>query len=350
MRPSSLPMLAACPKFVGMASAATEEGTTRHAALSAWLAGNQDALKEIPEDQRDGVQWAAEYISTHAPMADHPLVYEEKRAFIAPTFERMEGTPDVTCGPVVFDLKWRQRNYDGQMACYALMLMEAGHESVTVHVLYAESQRVVVTRYDRESAEAVIMPIMTAAADPAAKPAICDYCGWCANCATCPAHLAIAKVVAVGYSDDAKVTTWHPSGMTPAELGQALWIARKVLSKWCESVEHHAIEKVLKEGMTIPGTELKTKTGRTYVADVAGAFGLAGLPQEEFLRACDLRLNTSKTYPDKVGVINLHAQIHGMKLAPAKRELLAKLEPVVKKTPDSQYLKLTGDTDNALDS
>ena len=116
------------------------------------------------------------------------------------------------------------------------------------------------------------------------------------------------------------------------------------------------IAKILKErdasavslrtyGVTVTGFELQTKKGKTFVSDIVEAFKLAGLPQEEFLKACALRMNTSKKYPDQRGVVDIYAALHGLKKAPAKRDLLKKLEPVVKTGADSVYLKAVGGED-----
>ena len=52
------------------------------------------------------------------------------------------------------------------------------------------------------------------------------------------------------------------------------------------------------------------------------------------MRACDLRLNTSKTYPDKVGICDLAAKLNGMPLATARKRIKEKLAPVMKRGAD----------------
>lgn len=337
-------MLAQCPRFEGEASDFTDSGTARHKALARSLKDNDPLpMQDIPEDEREGVEWAVEYIRLHAPMGDYQVAIEQRGSFIGPDFAEITGTPDIVCGPHIFDLKWRQRDYHSQMAAYALM---NEHDPVTVHVLFADVKRAQVYRFSKESAEAIVMPIIERA-QSSQRPTACDYCGWCRNKLTCPAIVSKAVEVASGYSEDPRAKTWHPSEMQSADdLAMALWIWRKILKPWGKSLEFHALEAAEKRGLSLKGFELSTKSGKTYCSDVAQAFGLAGLPQDKFLQCCDLRLNTSKKYPDKKGVIDVYAEQIGIKKAPAKRELLRKLEPVLKQTKPSLSLRSVGDDDD----
>lgn len=348
MRPSSLPMLAKCPAWESSGgNEATEAGATRHAAL-AWLLNSSstdvqraEAIAPLDEPDREACEWAADYIRTHAPLSDHPLHLERGLTLIDDDFEEvMRGTPDVACGNHLFDLKWRQRDYTAQMAAYALMLIEeSGWHEVHVHVLYGESKRAERFTLDHDGATQLVYAIVEAARNPAKVPTPCDYCSWCARRLTCPALTKTAKTVADGYSVLDTVHNWHPSEVADAEqLATMLFIARKVLKPWVESVEHHALDAVVKQGLALPGYELKTRKAREWIADVGGAFTASGLPQADFLRACDVRLNTSKTYPDKVGIVDLFATGNGLKKAPAKRDLMKRLEHVMQQGKPTQYL------------
>jgi hypothetical protein len=343
-------MLAQCPRFEGEGGEYADAGTKRHGVLSRLLSDDTKALADLPEDERDALEWAAEYVQLHAPTSDYPLELEQKRTWIGVDFSERTGTPDVVCGPVIFDLKWRWRDYGAQMADYALERMDAGHPTVTVHLLFGDSKRAQVLKFDRESAENLISPIIERAQDPNARPKPCDYCGWCKHAFQCEPHLRHAETVARGYSDLEQVQNWHPSKMETAEdLALALWVWRKVLKPWGASIEHHALEAAQKKGLTLPGFEIATKRGKTYCTDVSQAFTLAGLPQDQFLKCCDLRLNTSKRYPDKAGIVDLYAAANGMKKAPAKRELLNKLGCVMATGSDSVSLRLTGDPEDSED-
>ncbi len=355
LRPSSLPMLAQCPAWQSSGgNDDTAAGATRHSAL-AWLLNDTatqeqqaEAVACLDEHEVESVTWAADYIRTHAPMADHPLHTERTLTLLDDDFkEVMRGTPDVACGPELFDLKWRERDYTAQLAAYALMLMEeSGWHEVHVHVLYGERRRAERFTLTHEGATELVFRIVESTyGTPTPTP--CDYCGWCARRITCPALTGPAKHVATRYAGEetlAKVEQWHPSEQTDAaQLSLMLFIARKVLKPWIESVEHHALDAVTKQGLALPGYEMKTRAARQWVADVTAAFAATGLPQDVFLKCCDVRLNTSKTYPDKVGVVDEFAKASGLKKAAAKRDLMKRLEPALGIGKPTHYLAETGD-------
>ena len=116
---------------------------------------------------------------------------------------------------------------------------------------------------------------------------------------------------------------------TAEQMGKALTIARR-LKEWCEAVEHHAREMALKQGQIPHGFELASRRGAREVESVAGAFGLTGLPQDEFLKACKVNFKD---------LSEAFATFHGMKKAQAERQLDVKLASVITRKPSSQFLK-----------
>src|SRR5215831_2814515 len=140
IRPSSLPPLDKCPRYVSLGGEHAEGGIRRHKALAAMLAAHtapdktaaplveaaDKALEVLCDEDREAVQWAFDYVLLHAPLMDHPLTIEAKASWVRPDFSTAEGTPDYHCGPVLFDLKTRVRDYKAQMADYSLALMESG--------------------------------------------------------------------------------------------------------------------------------------------------------------------------------------------------------------------------------
>jgi hypothetical protein len=348
-------MLAQCPRFEsGGDREFADEGTQRHEALAAMLrsertgncfAAESDATKALAaldDEGTEGVHWAFEYIQLHAPLSDYPLRIEERvhplRSDFTPYFEN-GGTADAICGPHLFDFKWRERNYDEQLAAYALALFEQGHEIVTVHILFGASRRAQSYKLDEESARALVDGVIEKASAPDAQPSPCDYCGWCAHRLTCKPYLRTVKRVAEGYADEpllSQVKTWHPSDITtPEEMALVLTIKRKLLDGWGESVEFHAKEMVEKRGLQLPGYELKPRAGKSHITNVTRAHEILALPNAEFLKCCDLRLNTSKTYKDRIGIVDVFAQVNDIKKTPAARkvkELLAEVITTGKQT------------------
>lgn len=334
IRPSSLPMLALCPKFQsGGDSDDTNAGTIRHDIMRRVLSGDDAALYEIEGDDREMVEWAVDYIRATAPTTDFPLVLEQKGAFIGPDFEQIEGTPDVVCGPVIYDLKTRWHDYTAQMAAYSLM---NEHDEVTVHLLFAALRKRQTLTFTTEAAEDIVDPIIEAANDPDAEPQINDYCGWCANRLTCPAYAKRVNAVVAGR-EDWQLENYHSSQIQDAEgMGKALRLARE-LKKWIEAVEHHAKE-MHAHGQTPTGFKEQVRQGRQDITDLATAFAESRLPQDEFLKLCSVSITElSKAY----------AAFHGMKIAHARRELETKLASVIERGKPS--VSLVADKKNLIE-
>lgn len=328
IRPSSLPALAQCPRYVPDQTtdvAQKDAGTDRHKALSAVLAAESEQaeraiLDALPEDDREGVEWAAEYIRVHAPMSDHPLQCEQKRTFLDAEFDYVEGTPDVVCGDVIFDLKWRDDvcDYRAQMAAYALMLQ---HEDVTVHILYALHQRAEVIRFHVSEAVEIVLPTITRAKDPNYGPRACSFCGWCANRLTCPA--VVKEVNDIDPASDPKQTT------DAAALGEMLRRAR-IVKEWCESFEAHAKEMAFKKGVVPAGFRPVTQKGRRQIQSVTDAFSVLRLPQEEFLAAC------SVSFSD---LVEVWQKFHGLSKAASERDVESRLGDVMTRGGTINMLK-----------
>jgi len=116
---------------------------------------------------------------------------------------------------------------------------------------------------------------------------ICRYCG---NRGTCPALYSKALVVAQNYSDAALEIPpkFHPSTWTTPEehsVGRRLAL---VLEKWVDSVKSHNMQFVMDAGQTIPGFELKSKSGKREIKDILAAWAALkeDLSLDEFLAAC----------------------------------------------------------------
>lgn len=345
IRPSSLPMLKQCPQFNPSGGEFAEAGHERHEALRALLSDQSFLADSLEDEDAGGVRWAYDYIQVNAPTSEYPLELEQKKEWIDPvTFDIRTGTVDVGCGPHIFDFKWRERDYLHQMAAYALTRPE--YPEVTVHILFGEPRIAKKIIFTQDTAAELIAPVIEEALNEDAQAKPCDYCNWCAKRLSCPAVLETAKAIAQGYSEEEKVKQWHPSKMeTPEEIAAALWVARKVLKPWCESIEFHAREAAIKKGLALPGFQMKTKKGRSFCFDVSSAFGLSGIPQDKFLQCCDLRLNSSKKIKDKVGLVEVLAQQMDIPKAQAKKQLTSKLAPVLKEGNPITMLVAVGESE-----
>lgn len=339
IRPSSLPALAQCGLFKSdpKGSDATMDGTVRHQVLANLLNGDTEDRKRIDSelstlegtDQIEGVGWAFEFIKFKAPMSNYPLNVERKGSFMGPDFQEISGTPDVVCGPVVFDLKWRWSDYKPQMAAYALMQFVGDDDdrTIVVYVLFAESQKVVHYTFTRQEAESIVYGIIGSVESATeAKPN--DFCGWCERRLTCQSVVKNLNAV-IENRDDFQLETWHSSEIKTAEdMGKALRIAR-VVKEWCESVEFHAKEMAIKQGMVPTGFKLQSRQGNRFVSDLGQAFALSGLSQEKFLESCEVKLSK---------LVDAYAEVNVMKKKPAEKALEAKLGSVIQRKKPSESL------------
>lgn len=345
IRPSSLPALAACPCFASDPDAgidAKEAGTRRHQAIEGYLRDEPTWADSLTEEEVDAVKWAGLYVEQHAPTARYPLEIEQRGEFWGPDFESYSGTPDIYCGPVLFDAKGRQVDaYREQMAAYVLM---RNHEEVDVHVLYLTVKRVHRFRLTRAEAEAIVFPIITSALDPARTPRLNDWCDWCIHRRDCSAVLGAVNEV-VANRPDWGLETYHSSEIqSPEEMGKALTLAKR-LKKWCEAVEWAAKEMAIKDGKIPHGWELYSNSGRRWCEDAEAAFPLLGMPQSEFLAACDIRWNTPKGQPDRKGIVERFAAVHRCSKAQAERQIEARLGSLLKRKPSADALRAANTDD-----
>ena len=341
-RPSSLPMLAQCSRWTADQQTGERDkdnGTTRHHALAHALQGDRTELDAQDDDDRDRLEWALEYVQTHAPTSDHPIRIEQPVSVVDDNFEIIiQGTPDVTCGPELFDLKWRERDYTPQMAAYALaMMQEGGWSEVHVHLLFAERKFAQTFSMTELVATAVVNSIIADSKNPDIPPRACDYCSWCANRMTCPALTKPVEVIASARDDiqgKEQFAAWLAKGAHASELADAqvagvvLKMARQI-SDWCDSVEHHCKELAIKQGIVPAGFKIQTRQGNRFIPSVADAFARAGLPQEEFLKACEIKFfSLTETF----------AKVNGMKKAQAERTVSEKLGDAVQRKASSLSL------------
>lgn len=357
VRPSALPKLARCVHWrpLERETEAAQAGTARHMAFAAavhmararknddqnaaegYAAELETLMAPLSADERDGVEWAAGYVTAHATTAE-PLLTEHRMELFDANFDAVtRGTADTVCGPDLFDLKWFEAQYDMQLAAYALMRMqETGRKWLDVHILFAFDQTARKTRVTWDSANRLVFGLIDRAKAGTGPRKSGSGCQYCARALTCPAFTEPVEVIRTAR-EDWQLGNYHSSDLAdPAEMAKALTLARKV-QDWCKAVEYHA-KQMAGSGLDLPGFRRRTVTGRKWVCDVMGAFSVAGLPQETFLACCDVRMETPKKYPNKRGIADEYAKLHGIKKAPAKRKLDEALAPFIRRGADSVSL------------
>jgi hypothetical protein len=341
IRPSSFPALNQSPLFEsGEAGEYAERGTDRHRAVALALKGDMSLIEMLSDEDREGAEWAVEYIKAHAS-SGAPLETDVKVSISLQDFTQFEGSFDVASGPDLCDIKWRYRDYHLQMACYALGRFQASDlQSQTMHVLYCESKRALRYRITPQEAEFLVNAVYNKH-KAAKRCAISSYCSWCAKVCTCPEYLERVNAVRAGREDWA-LPNYHGSQLTsPDDMGKALTLAR-CIKKWADGIEFHATNMML-AGQTPTGFEVATRQSKQYVTDVAKAYSLAGLPQDEFLRCCDVRMNTSKTNAAKVGIVDMISKFSTITKPAARKVIQKNLADVLARGTPTTYLKAIKD-------
>lgn len=329
LRPSSLPGLAKCPRFSPdqeVGEQQKSDGTKRHTALAQWLAVDPNWRGSLGEWDAGGVEWAGEYIRATAPTDTYELSIEDPRIALLSTLDELRGTPDVVCGPILYDLKGRAvDSYREQMAGYVLL---CSWVSMEIHVLYATERRAVKFRMSREEAETIVEDIAARVADPAACPRVSDFCGWCANRKHgCPAFAAAAE------SSSRQLGITIPSGdvtsVQDADGLAALKQAAEFLSEWAKAANTHVREMAIKAGVVATGYKLARRKGPPSVTDAWAAFQASGLTYEQAAPAFSVKLGD---------LVEVYSKARECSEKLAKQELEVKLGPLIKRGEDVQYL------------
>jgi hypothetical protein len=365
LRPSLLPMLAKSPRFIPAdAGEFANDGTIRHEYLAAILAGKfsdvemeeqfQDGgrLAKLDEKSRDAVQWAAAYIKLNSPMYEFLLLVEHNLNPLDENFEPYfpnGGTCDAACGAEIFDFKWRWFDYEPQMAGYALGRFQetnisaiyGGDQTIRCHVMFGESRKVQRYEFTEETARAIVEKIRREANDESVPCRESDYCSWCQRNKdlTCPIKNNAAEQIASsrkGVDGEAfkQFQAWLERGAHTSEIedgklmGAVLMVARS-LQDFCDAAEFRAEQLATKQGKEIAGFKLQERKGNRIIASVTEAFQKCGLPQKEFLDACEIRLSS---------LAGAYAAFHAMKEKTAEREVETKLGEIVQRKPSTLSL------------
>lgn len=328
-RPSSLPALRVSPRFQpSSAGDAATLGADRHAALECLLNGSSDLLNILRDEDIAGVKWSHEYIVNNAPMADYVLETERKLELFRSGMPIMKGTADVICGDHLFDMKWRERDYDPQLAAYALALMQARKsDTVTVHILFAETQFAKCYTLTKTQAEDIVFPILDNVMHPSTVCVQSEYCNWCKLVTVCPVLIgsvnAVAEKLEVALIEDIE-------NLTPSRLGATLSMIEAVTT-WAEAAKEKIRDLALM-GNPIEGYEVVERKGSREIApsNINAAFGLLNIPVERFMQAC------------KVSITNLEsalAETQGLSKKDATNALNEALDGIIENKPSVKMLK-----------
>lgn len=302
-------------------------GSDRHSALALLFHGDDTALNMLRDEDIEGVKWAHDYILAMAPTADYPILNEKWIRIMRGGISILDGTADAICGDHVFDLKWRERDYDAQMAAYALGVMQMRNtQEATVHILFGESKQVKRYSITRSEAEAIVCSIVdyVMAPDTICKPS--EYCSWCRHVSACP--ILTGKANAVGTA--LQVYTVESLGVATADNVSMTLNLAEAVTVWAVAVKEKAKELAF-SGMEIPGYVVREKSGNREIAPehINAAFGLLDIPVDQFMQAC------------KVSITNLESilsDVHGLTKKDAKETLNTKLYGIIETKPSVKML------------
>ena len=278
IRHSSLPKLALCGQFEGApgTSAAASRGTMldehfRHA----WTT-SEFPNWDLSEEDAQAVRWALNQCLLLGGVADG-LETDEKHCKIQTSGIEHQGTADGVAvkGKWLVDLKSGQvYDYTGQMAAYALGLMETHFEQEwTTHLIFCDQQKVVTQHWTYMSAKETVQRILD---NIGTAPKENDYCGWCAKSLTCPGRVQSQELVL--QTTEHAITPQDGSFLAllddPARIGLFL--------RQCATLDHFreaAAEKarqLLEAGEQVPGWRLQKPratefVGAEYIAEAVEA-------------------------------------------------------------------------------
>jgi hypothetical protein len=192
LRPSALPKLAQCPKFIGspFAGSAANRGTLMDEAFREGIVtGTIPPLED--EEAMLAVIWAVTTAQFYA--RGSKLEARECELEVEPGNGIRKGTADLLCEDECWsaDLKSGQiRNYMEQQRAYAIGFMERFFvDEWTVYLLFCDERTVVTLKFTREEAQAEQRSLVASVRDSLAVATPCDYCDWCLLRWKCPQKL-----------------------------------------------------------------------------------------------------------------------------------------------------------------
>ena len=276
IRHSSLPKLALCGQYEGApgTSPAAERGTKLDAAFRhAWTHGEFPNW-DLPEEDADAIRWTISRCLELNGVRDG-LTTAEHACRVQTAGIEHTGTVDgvATKANWSMDLKSGQiYDYQGQMAAYALGLMQMRFEqSWTTHLMFCDQRQVVTHHWTYKSALSMVRGIL---ANVGTGPRENDYCGWCAKSLTCPARVKAkdqALVTVAGLAPTVQDEGFLALLNDPVQLGKFL-AACSTLDDFRDAAKAKARE-LLEAGQPVHGWRLQKARVNEFVEAkvIAGA-------------------------------------------------------------------------------
>jgi hypothetical protein len=230
----------------------------------AWVSG--ELPRELNDEDTAAIRWALNQCILLGGGADG-LTTQESNCRIETSGIEHKGTADGVAvkGKWLIDLKSGQvYDYTGQMAAYALGLMETHFEQEwTTHLLFCDQQKMVTQHWTYTSAKETVQAILD---NVGTAPKENDYCGWCAKSLTCPARVASkdsALVTVAGLAPTVQDEAFLALLNDPDRLGQFL-AACSTLDDFRDAAKDKA-RGLLEAGVKVHGWRLQKPRASEYV-------------------------------------------------------------------------------------
>jgi hypothetical protein len=267
IRHSSLPKLALCGQYEGSpgTSPAAERGTMLDRVFrDAWTTG--EFPRDLCEEDDIAINWALAQCINLGGGADGLLTADDACRVQTAGLDHT-GTVDGVAARANWsmDLKSGQiYDYQGQMAAYALGLMQMRFEQTwTTHLLFCDQRKLVTHHWTYQTASDMVRSIL---ANVGTAPQENDYCGWCAKSLTCPARVASkdsALVTVAGLAPTVQDEAFLALLNDPDRLGQFL-AACQTLDDFRDAAKAKARE-LLDAGQKVPGWRLQKPRASEYI-------------------------------------------------------------------------------------
>jgi hypothetical protein len=192
-------------------------------------------------------------------------------------------------GPLVIEVKsGRQRDYLPQVTLYCLMAMrEYGCTASSYAIIYTDSHWVDQGAIDISDAQQYQRHLW-ARLGAAIEQTPCDYCQWCIKLVDCPA--LVARAVTVASHRWPELAPFDPAALPtdPGAMAAAYELAGQ-MEDWATAVKKY-VRSAMACGAEVPGYELRERRGDMTVLDIPMACELSGIPPDEFMRLCRVKV------------------------------------------------------------
>ncbi|WP_038168496.1 PD-(D/E)XK nuclease family protein [Verrucomicrobium sp. BvORR106] len=268
LRPSSLPKLAQCPRYMPSSEAGpfAERGNKLDRAFRLLFAGDPSALDGCTEEESKSLKWAKDMTILLSGGEEIHTEKDDCRMSIPDLPNGGEADAIVPTRFRSMDLKSGMlREYREQMAAYAYGLMLRHFtEEWTCSLLFLDLREVVHMRFTFEEAKGIVEAVIASKRDPESLATPGGACGWCAFKEVCQARLNLAaeSLAALHLKEGLEALKDDPEKLARFIVGC------NPLEDMLKSAKEHAKSYFDNGGPGVPGFKLQSRKGNEFVSPV----------------------------------------------------------------------------------